>query len=83
LQRQVDFAFNTLVVETRFIEHLIAYRSEYDELREFALEFKGRSQAKLEKLFDRLVERTELPDFLDDYAYAYVFEGYDPLPENE
>jgi len=83
LQLQVDFDSNNSAVETRFIEHLIAYRSEYDELREYALEFRDRSQAKLEKLFDRLVERTELPDYLDDYAYSYVFEGYDPLPENE
>lgn len=70
-------------MEILFIEHLIAYRSEYDELREYALEFGDHSRSKLEKLFDRLVERTELPDFLDDYAYSYVFEGYDPLPENE
>jgi len=29
-----------------------------------------------------LVERTSLPDYLDELAYAYVFSGYDPLPEN-
>jgi hypothetical protein len=68
-------------METRFIEHLVAYRSEYDELREYVREF-GWS-LRLEKLFDCLVERTHLPEFLDDFAYAYVFNEYDPLPENE
>jgi len=68
-------------METRFIEHLVAYRSEYDELREYVREF-GWS-LRLEKLFDRLVERTHLPEFLDDFAYSYVFNEYDPLPENE
>ena len=68
-------------METRFIEHLVAHRSEYDELREYAREFGPNN--RLEKLFDRLVERTSLPDFLDDHAYAYVFNEYDPLPENE
>ena len=27
------------VMETRFIEHLVAYRSEYDELRDYVREF--------------------------------------------
>jgi hypothetical protein len=67
-------------METRFIEHLVTYRSEYDELREYVREL-GHTR-KLEKLFDALVERTLLPDYLDELAYAYVFSGYDPLPEN-
>jgi hypothetical protein len=67
-------------METRFIEHLVTYRSEYDELREYVREL-GHTR-KIEKLFDALVERTLLPDYLDELAYRYVFTGYDPLPEN-
>jgi hypothetical protein len=82
LQNQADFGFNARVVETRFIEHLVANRSEYDELREIVQDCKGHSIAKLEKLFDRLVERIALPEYLEEYAYSYVFTNYDPLPEN-
>lgn len=69
-------------METRFIEHLVANRSEYDELREIVSELGGKSCAKMEKLFDRLIDRIALPEYLEEYAYAYVFLNYDPLPEN-
>lgn len=66
-------------METLFIEHLVASKSEYDEVREIAEE----NTDLAEFLYDRLVSRLELPDYLEPYAYAYVFEGYDPIPENE
>lgn len=66
-------------METLFIEHLVASRSEYDEVREIAEE----NTDLAEFLYDRLVTRLDLPDHLESYAYAYVFEGYDPIPENE
>lgn len=62
-------------METHFIEHLVANQSEYDELREIAAEFPDRA----ETLFDRLVVRIGTPPWLEEFAYSYVFEGYDPL----
>jgi|LakMenEpi03Aug12_release.lakeMendotaPanAssembly.Ray.scaffolds.fasta_scaffold1066516_2 hypothetical protein len=72
---QVICVCNINVVETHFIEHLVEYQSEYDELREIAEEFPDRAEV----LFDRLVVRTSIPDWMESHAYAYVFEGYDPL----
>ena len=75
MQTQVIYVCNIIVVETQFIEHLVANQSEYDELRELAIEFPNRAEV----LFDRLVTRISIPPLLEDHAYAYVFEGYDPL----
>ena len=75
MQMQVICVCNNSVVETHFIEHLVANQSEYDELREIAAEFPDRAEI----LFDRLVVRISIPDWLESHAYAYVFEGYDPL----
>jgi hypothetical protein len=72
---QVIYVCNINVVETLFIEHLVANQSEYDELRELAIEFPNRAEV----LFDRLLTRLNIPPYLEDYAYAYVFEEYDPL----
>lgn len=72
---QVIYVCNNNVVETQFIEHLVANQSEYDELRELAAELPDRAEV----LFDRLVTRVNIPPWLETYAYAYVFEDYDPL----
>ena len=57
------------------MSNLVENQSEYDELRELAVEFPNRAEV----LFDRLVTRISIPPQLEDHAYAYVFEGYDPL----
>ena len=62
-------------METHFIEHLVANQSEYDELRELAAEYPEAA----ERLYERFCKRVRLPDSMDDLAYGYVFEDYDPL----
>jgi len=62
-------------VETKFIEHLVANLSEYDELREIA----GENPVLAERLYERLCTRIKIPDSLDEFAYAYIFEQYNPM----
>ena len=62
-------------METQFIEHLVANLSEYDELRELAAE----NPELAERLYERLGRRIKIPDSLDEFAYAYIFEQYNPI----
>jgi hypothetical protein len=49
--------------------------SEYDELRELAAE----NPELAERLYERLGRRIKIPDSLDEFAYAYIFEQYNPM----